>query len=185
MTSLLADLRAVVPRRPLGLTEGLHVAEVQAQRLLAAVGIDDFPVPDTVVTEFPRVRVTRQGQLPISGSSHWAHGNWAITVNADEAHVRQRFTMAHELKHVLDAPSTPELLYPAIRGQTSRRRTEQVCDFFAACLLMPRPWVKRAWRDGNQSLAPLASHFNVSQAAMRTRLVALGLAETQPRCLAG
>ncbi|MHB8464801.1 MAG: ImmA/IrrE family metallo-endopeptidase [Acidimicrobiales bacterium] len=183
MPSLLADLRSLVPARPLGVTESFHLAEVQAQRLLARqLSEKEWPVPDTVMADVPRIRVTRQSHIPISGSSHWAQGVWAITVNADEPKVRQRFTMAHELKHVLDAPADPKLLYPAVRTQSAKDRIEQVCDFFAACVLMPRPWVKQAWREGNQTPAGLARTFNVSQVAMRRRLVALGLYETQPRC---
>lgn len=183
MAKLLASLRAVVPLRPLTVAEGFGLAEIQAQLLLASAELVTPPVPDTVVTDFPRVRVTRQAQLPISGASHWSAGMWAIVVNADEPHVRQRFTMAHELKHVLDAAHGPEALYPAIGGLTSVQRAEHVCDFFAACLLMPRPWVKRAYcADHLQDAHELARRFVVSRPAMRRRLRALGFDERRPRC---
>jgi len=105
-------------------------------------------------------------------------------INADEPLVRQRFTMAHELKHVLDAVHTPDLLYPIVGSLGSTQRMEQVCDFFAACLLMPRPLVKKTYcNERVQDLAAIARRFRVSQVAMRRRLVALGLIENQRRCL--
>jgi Zn-dependent peptidase ImmA (M78 family) len=56
-----------------------------------------------------------------------------------------------------------------------------MCDVFAACLLMPRPWVKRLWAQGVQDLAVLAAVFNVSPAAMDRRLQELGLTEPRGR----
>ena len=174
MASLLGELRALVPMRPLTLAEGLGLAEIQAQLLLEAGEVVTAPVPERVISEFPRVRVSRESRLPVSGASHWSAGVWSIVVNADEAPVRQRFTMAHELKHVLDAACSSAVLYPAVGELDSAHRTEQVCDFFAACLLMPRPWVKRAYCDDRlQSPLALARRFVVSQVAMRRRLVRL------------
>jgi Zn-dependent peptidase ImmA (M78 family) len=184
MATLLGELRALAPMRPLNYAEGLGIAEVQAQLLLSLGEVVTAPVPDRIVTEFPKVRVTRETRIPVSGASHWAAGTWAIIVNADEPMVRQRFTMAHELKHILDAVHTPALLYPAIGTFTTHQRTEQVCDHFAACLLMPRPMVKRVFcEDHVQDPAAIARRFRVSQVAMRRRLVAIGLIDPQRRCM--
>ncbi len=185
MATLLGELRALTPMRPLTLAEGFGVAEIQAQSLLAASEVISPPTPDSVVTDFPKVRVSREAHLPVSGASTWAAGVWAILVNADEPQVRQRFTMAHELKHILDAVHTPALLYPAIAGLSNSRRTEQVCDFFAACLLMPRPLVKKVYCDEKiQDPIAIARRFGVSQVAMRRRSVALGrIDSSRRRCL--
>ena len=56
-----------------------------------------------------------------------------------------------------------------------------MCDYFAACLLMPRPWVKRLWAQGTQDATVLAATFAVSPAAMNVRLQQLGLAEPRGR----
>jgi len=184
MPSLLGELRAIVPLRPLTLPEGLGLAEIQAQALLAASDVRSPPVPESVMIDFPRVRVIRERRLPISGASQWTAGVWIIVVNEDEPRVRQRFTMAHELKHVLDAAHTPAVLYPTIGELDSAQRAEQACDFFAACLLMPRKWVKRAYcNERVQQLATLARRFLVSQIAMRRRLYALGLLDPHQRHL--
>lgn len=56
------------------------------------------------------------------------------------------------------------------------------CDYFAACLLMPRPAVKALWGLGHQRVEDLAAHFGVSRAAMGLRLHQLGLTSTRRRC---
>jgi Zn-dependent peptidase ImmA (M78 family) len=184
MAGLLAQLRAIVPLRPLTLPEGLGLAEIQAETLLVASNVTSPPVPESVVIDFPRVRVIRERPLPISGASHWTAGVWTIIVNEDEPQVRQRFTMAHELKHVLDAAHTPAVLYPTVGEMDTDERAERVCDFFAASLLMPRKWVKRAFsKERVQQLPTLARRFHVSQVAMRRRLYALGLADPHQRHL--
>jgi Zn-dependent peptidase ImmA (M78 family) len=60
---------------------------------------------------------------------------------------------------------------------------ERICDYFAGCLLMPRPWLKREYCSGRQYLPDLAQAFGVSQAAMTVRLNQIGLVPATPRCL--
>lgn len=181
MGSLLARLRSVVPVRALTQSEALRVAELQANLLIKELEISEAPIPETVVAEFPRVHVQRLSPIPVSASAQWAKGRWHIVLNGAEPLVRQRFSLAHEFKHVLDAPFI-DFIYPEARGVNQHDRAEQVADFFAACLLMPRMWVKRAWGTGTQQLPTLARRFGVSQAAMRVRLLQTGLVEPPPRC---
>ena len=182
MPSVVADLRGVCPHRPLTFGEGLRVAELQANRLLEALEVREPAVPDSVVTDLPRVTVERVGRIPVSGSVRWSQGLWVISVNRNEPATRQRFSLAHELKHVIDAP-LGELLYPEWRGLSTDDRAEQVADHFAACLLMPKAWVRREYfTHGVTSLPRLAAQFEVSQAAMRYRLESLGLVQSIVRC---
>jgi Zn-dependent peptidase ImmA (M78 family) len=182
MDSPIAQLRLLAPARPLNPGEALRIAELQANRLLAIAGVSEPPVAERVISGLPRIEVARLSPIPVSGSAHWAKGRWVIVLNGAEPLVRQRYSLAHELKHVLDQPLA-SVLYPASRGQTSEERAEQVADWFAASLLMPRAWVKRAWaREGIQDLRTLAHRFGVSQQAMRVRLLCLGLTEPATRC---
>jgi Zn-dependent peptidase ImmA (M78 family) len=107
---------------------------------------------------------------------------WLIAVNRDDSQTRRRFTLGHEFKHILDNPFI-NVLYPKsdYAKVSAEDRAEQMCDYFAACLLMPRPWVKRAWTQGVQDAAVLAATFNVSPAAMNRRLQDLGLVESRQR----
>lgn len=182
MPSVVAELRAVCPHRPLTFGEGLRVAELQANRLLEAAEIREPAVPDSVVSDLPRVSVERVGRIPVSGSVRWSKGLWMIALNRHEPTVRQRFSLAHELKHVLDAPFG-DTLYPDWRGLSADARTEQVANHFAACLLMPKVWVRRAYfNQGLTSLPRIAARFEVSQTAMRYRLESLGLIQPIVRC---
>lgn len=182
MRSVIADLRRVCPDRPLNIGESLRVAEVQAAKLLAASAITEAPVPEGVVTGLPRIEVVRLARIPVSGSVHWAKGRWLVAINKSEPLVRQRFSLAHELKHVLDAPFGTRL-YPDWRGLTGHERAEQVANYFAGCLWMPRSWVKRAFYDeGLMDPVALAGRFGVSREAMRVRLSILGLVSPQARC---
>jgi hypothetical protein len=180
--SIIGRLRAVMPNRPLTATDALRVAELQANKLLELTGTDRPAVPDSVIARLPRIKVEHLSPLPMSGYTAWSRGHWLIVVNASESPLRQRFSLAHEFKHILDHPFVDEA-YSKPRGQSSSDWAERTCDYFAGCLLMPKSWVKNLYcNEGIQELPTLARRFHVSQAAMRVRLLQLGLVEQGPRC---
>lgn len=179
--SVLAMLRALVPRRPLTPSEALRIAELQANHLLRHFRIETSTVPEEIVSELPRIRVVREDGLAVSGAVHWNGRHWIITINADEAIFRQRFSVMHEFKHVLDH-TTKHFLYHDRPFQTAADQAERVADYFAACLLMPKRVVKRLWCQGNQNIVRLAETLYVSPRALRFRLDQLGLTEPPKRC---
>ncbi len=180
---IISRLRSMTPSRPLTFREAQVIAEHQASALLTAWGLanaDELRVPEEVISELPRIDVRYGSGLAQSGHSTWEAGAWRVTINADEWHCRRRFTLAHELKHILDSPHE-SAIYADLPSRTpaeQRARTrhiEALCDHFAACLLMPRASVKRAWGNGMQSIAELARAFDVSHVAMNIRLQNIGL----------
>ena len=177
----LATLRNLMPNRPLRHVESLRIAELQAARLLSMSEITEAPVPDSVITDIPKIQLKRMSPCPVSGATDWSKGTWVIVLNGNESTVRQRFTLAHEFKHILDYRYI-DIAYPSTPGLSHRQRTEVVCDYFAGCLLVPRPWLKRTWGSGMQRLPDLAQHFGVSQAAIQTRLLQTGLIDRPQRC---
>lgn len=179
--SVLAKLRALVPNRPLTPSETLRIAELQANHLLRHFQIETASVPEEIVSELPRIRVVRERGLPISGAAHWNGRHWVITVNADEPRSRQRFSVMHEFKHVLDH-TTKHMLYQDRPLQTAAQQAERVADYFAACLLMPKRVVKRLWGQGNQNIVRLAETLSVSPRAVQFRLDQLGLTDPPARC---
>jgi len=180
--SVLKSLRSLMPHRVLSYAEALQRAELQANRLLSLHGVSRGPVPIEIVTELPRMRVEQRYDLPASGSAHWDGGSWVLTVNAAEFSLRQRFSVLHEFKHVLDHP-THHLIHGDRRAVASERVTEKVADYFAACVLMPKAWVKSAfYNERVQSVEALAEMFQVSPQAMSFRLSQLGLAAPIDRC---
>ena len=181
MSGVIHELRAVMPARPLNYVEALRVAELQANRLLAAMGIHEPAVPESIITDLPRVQVEYLPSAPLSGVTGWLKGRYLIALDAGEPHVRQRFSLAHEFKHVLDRPLIG-VLYPGQFGMNASARAEQVCDYFAGCVLMPRMWLKRAWTTETQDVRLLAERFEVSSTAMRVRLQQVGLVDARQRC---
>lgn len=180
--SVLKDLREITPPRPLSDAEARGIAERQAARFLRLSGIAEPHVPGSIIADLPRITVEVRSGLPESGVSFWDNQVklWRIWLRAQDVAVRQRFSLAHELKHVIDN-DVIDFAYPPLGLLSSRKRAEAVCDYFAACLLMPRPWVKRAWGLGIQQVDALAELFGVSGEAMARRLSDLGLRESPYR----
>ena len=179
--SVLALLRGLVPQRQLTFNEALRIAELQANHLLEHFSIDTAAVPDEIVSELPRIKIERERSLPVSGSAHWNGRYWVITLCADEHRSRQRFSLMHEFKHVLDH-TTKDFLYQDRPTSSAYEQAERVADYFAACLLMPKRVVKRLWFEGPQSVEGLAEKLRVSPAAARYRLDQLGLTDRAARC---
>jgi len=175
--STLAAVRGLVPQRALTPGESRQVIERQATRLLKLAGIEGPPVPvRELVESLPRVEVKRFPGLPTSGRTQWAGNRWVILVSSDDSPVRQRFSLGHEVAHVVYHPL--EDVLPALETTTSEERLEQACEYFSACLLMPRMWIKRAYcEEGIQDVPSLSRLFNVSWVAMQVRLEQLGLVQ--------
>lgn len=183
----LRELRAALPRRALSGSEALQLAERQAWLLRWQVGYGERTALATeVLQRLPfLIDVSFRPGLARSGLATKTERGWAIVLHAGEPRVRQRFSLAHEIKHVLDDGLATQLqggLYPAGGGFTAAERTEWICDYFAACLLMPKLLVRRDWTAGLQRIVPLARRYEVSTQAMRVRLEHLGLLEPVPRC---
>jgi Zn-dependent peptidase ImmA (M78 family) len=113
-----------------------------------------------------------------------------ILVNRDHAHTRQRFTIAHELGHLLLHDGRPVIVDHVVRAHVNLRdersslatdREEIDANQFAANLLMPAPFVRElvakmlTRRTGDSVIPGLAKAFDVSEQAMEYRLINLGL----------
>ena len=154
--STLTTLRDFVPIRTLTREEALRIAELQAHRLQEICDVTAAPFPSAGIADLPRVQVERMSPIPVSGSTHWASSRWLIVLNGSESATRQRFSMAHEFKHILDHRFV-DVLYRGVPVPDRGRWIEQVCDYFAGCLLMPRAWVKNVYCSGIQRLDQLAA----------------------------
>lgn len=178
--SVLATLRAVVPHRPLYVSEARRITELQANRFRELLDIDTAELPEDAITRLPRIRTIEVFHLPSSGVSQWADGSWIIAVDAREPWQRQRFSQAHELWHIVNW-NTEEWLCPGSRYQSPAILREQLADYFAGCLLMPKRYVKRLVGQGYDVNA-LTDTFGVSLRAIEVRLAQLHLSGPRPRC---
>ena len=107
-----------------------------------------------------------------------------IGVNSFHAPVRQRFTIAHEIGHLLLHETRAMIVDTHVyrRDETSSmgtKKEEREANRFAAELLMPSDFVERAVDDAlsedpgittKQLVSGLASAFQVSEQAMEIRL---------------
>lgn len=179
---VIAELRKLMPRRSVTWSEAYSVAERQAARLLQLMRVDEPPVPMFVVSSLAGITVDRRADWPTSGMAV-AHGpGWRIVLCASEPRQRQRYSLAHELKHVLDAPFD-EQLYGYLPAAKRKQRAETICNHFAACLMMPRAWIKRDFCHGYQSSSKLARRYYMSHPAVTRRLAELGLAPVRDHLL--
>lgn len=179
MTNVLTALRDSVPIRPLTTVESIRIAELQATRFRTLTGHPTGALPEAAIADLPRVEVERMFPAPSSGATQWSLGRWLILLNGAESHVRQRFSLAHEFKHVLDDPFK-KIIYSGPSDLAGGDHREVICDYFAGCLLMPRPDLKKVWCGGTQDIRLLARRFDVSLTAMRLRLTQIGLISAEP-----
>ena len=117
--SVLKRLRALTPHRDLGFGEALRIAELQASTLVALLSAGER---DLQVGDLPRIRITYE-DLAVSGMSHWNGREWVIAIARSDSLARQRFTLMHEFKHVIDHGMTNRL-YLGDRARSAAQQAE-------------------------------------------------------------
>ncbi|RNI20716.1 ImmA/IrrE family metallo-endopeptidase [Flexivirga caeni] len=176
--STLTSLRALIPQCRLDFDDTKAVAERQATRLLELLGSQHDGIHEHHLAALPRLRIVRE-PLPTSGLSYWNGREWIIALNESDGTARQRFTLLHEFKHIIDHGAHHRLY-------ASEWEAERAADYFAACTLMPKPELKRVFCNITQRIDQLATYFGVSQQAIRVRLEQTGLVDsekfTRQRC---
>jgi Zn-dependent peptidase ImmA (M78 family) len=162
-----------------------------AQKLLDEAGVTAPPVPVERLVSLCDALLSREPlQGDISGMVFRDETRKVIGVNSLEVPARQRFTIAHEIGHLLLHEGRPVIVEKLVRinlrdkGSATTDREEREANQFAAELLMPAGMVEAAARElvGDQMLvsdrrfvADLAARFEVSAQAMEYRLVNLRL----------
>jgi Zn-dependent peptidase ImmA (M78 family) len=161
-----------------------------ARQLLTEYSIEQAPVPvEEVATKQGAEIVRQRSDGPESGFALRVDGRWIIGVNTQTSRLRQRFSIAHELGHLLLHEGKQLIVTSAridLRNSVSSMGTdaEEIdANRFAAELLMPRDLVmksvsaiikeKQPTRD--ELVRRLAREFDVSTDAMGYRLINLGI----------
>lgn len=184
---VLERMRAICPRRPLSWHDAARIAERQAGILRRQ--LDDpsrTALPTSSLLDLSFLTVSYRDGFPTSGMAMKTGLGWMIVIRSDEPQVRQRFSLAHEIKHIVDDDLMTHLdqdLYPATRLYSAEERGERIADRFAAALLMPLMLIRRDWANGLQDITVLARRYDVSRVAMDVRLRQLGLLQPTPRCV--
>lgn len=105
---------------------------------------------------------------------------YSIYVNDSHSETRQRFTIAHELAHLmLHQPLIGDGIADDVLYRSGLSNgVEAEANAMAADILMPMERVLPLWRDTDKSLHDMAGVFNVSPQAMGIRL---GVPADEPR----
>jgi Zn-dependent peptidase ImmA (M78 family) len=163
-------------------------AEERATKLLADHGVIDAPVPVEDLARSLGAEVVYRGfEGDVSGMVYRDKAQKLIGVNSSHGANRQRFTVAHEVGHLVLHKGTP-VFVDSFEGRINWRdgasaQEESEANAFAAELLMPRSLVVRKVQDAMESSSPspfeliahMAKTFKVSQQSMRYRLENLGV----------
>lgn len=145
-------------------------------------GVIEPPVPVDLILLKWGLQV-KQGDLGDVSGLLVRQGNVAVIgVNSTQRPARQRFTMAHEFAHFLlhEGMSSHmdrdfKVNYRDAVSSEASDVDEIEANFFAACLLMPKPFLDAFEAseaiDDDDGVARLADTFKVSRHAMSLRLV--------------
>ena len=143
--------------------------EKLASEYLAGAGVSEPPVPSNLIDIFDESRKVEVRLVPLKalhGVVWLLSGGWIIQLNARDHHRVRRYSMFHEAFHIAH-----RITYPAFNKAKVKRASfnEVLADHFAACILMPKDWVKEYWPKVRDVRA-MADLFDVPSSQMRRRL---------------
>ncbi|MFJ9242928.1 ImmA/IrrE family metallo-endopeptidase [Streptomyces sp. NPDC101776] len=179
----LPELPSVRPDLRRYVDQGVALADDALARLAAAGmpaigGLDTADLLQAVERAFG-VDVAKI-RLPegIDGAAWQADGFRLIMIARTEVPTRQRFTLAHELGHILARDAQDLLTETHLSPGHQKDLTEVRANVFAANFLMPRSEISAAGRENgvtDEQLTALVVHFQVSPSALAARLGQLGV----------
>lgn len=163
--------------------------EKHAMQVLRDAGFGDPPIdPTKIASNLGATVVPVDADDGESGFCLREPMRTIIGVNSAHHINRQRFTIAHEVGHLLLHRGRELIIDKSVRisyrNEVSSMATnieEMEANAFAAALLMPEDWVRGATESYLKSLRSkpltdhMADHFKVSAQAMSFRLVNLGI----------
>ena len=151
-----------------------------SEEILNKLNIKNIPVQVEEIASKLQIKISRAPSKDFSGLLIRKDGHALIGVNDNEAPVRQRFTIAHELGHFLLHPRKDTFVdYRDNKKDIMRTAVEKQANMFAAALLMPRTLLEKDFRAlikkgfGEAELMFLADKYQVSEDAMKFRLLNL------------
>jgi Zn-dependent peptidase ImmA (M78 family) len=122
-----------------------------------------------------KLKLDRTMAADEAGCSFELNGRRFIGVNANDRHKRQRFSICHEVAHIILELASEHGASPWW-SYAKRSPNEILCDVFAAELLLPytlfRPFVEKA-EIGFAAVAELAKKFEASLTATGSRFATL------------
>lgn len=144
-----------------------------ARRLLDECGIERPPVNLVRIARHLDIRRIRELDVRLDGQLiELNDGGYEVILSRHAPHTRQRFTLAHEIAHILVAS------FDSGSMSCADAATEELCNRVAAELLMPSRFILD-WEDNDVSVGAfreLATRFQCSLEAAAWRVLNLGRA---------
>ncbi len=129
------------------------------------------PVPTelALLADEPNNIEIRRVPLKSYGGALWRlEDKWIIHLNSNDSLPRQRFTLFHEVFHILAHRATPNPVFKK-RGVDRGSFNELIADGFAMRVLTPEKWIKEAWQEV-KDLDKMAEIFNAPKSIIWFRL---------------
>ncbi len=142
------------------------IPRVSPATLLNNFKINDTPVPIEKIVRQLGIEIQMSNSDDFAGASETRNHTAVIQLRARDARVRQRFTLAHELCHVLWHPLGQNFRDADFKPSTP---LELEANGFAAELLMPEWMLRSAVASLGHEPLQLAAMFDVSVASMEYR----------------
>ncbi len=127
---------------------------------------------------------TQSGSIVFHGKEKSGNYDFDVIIANFEGELRRRFTLAHELGHLLlhtkdgsEAIIAPRFIsaIDSPGNSTDDTRAEWEANWFAAGFLMPEDLFRKQWKELNGSLYRMSAFFMVSEKAIEIRRGVLGI----------
>lgn len=153
-------------------------AETVALEMRRTSPVDRFPVHLHSIARRLGVQEIRFEAMSSDGRVVWSEGIPAIAVRDDMSPFRKRFTLAHELAHVMLGHGG--VRYRDGANTTALDEQEKLCDAVAAALLMPKERMEKMLEGGVDwhAVISVSKELQVSRQSLVNRL-----ADLSPRTL--
>ena len=152
-------------------TDRAHRVMEEARRLLDTCGIERPPVDLVRIARHLGVRHIREMDIRLDGQLvELGDGGYEVILSRNAPRTRQRFTLAHEIGHLLAAASGDESM------SCGDAATEDLCNRVAAELLIPGRFIADAAAAEMDAAAfrRLATRFQCSLEATAWRVLNMG-----------
>ncbi len=169
----------------------MATVESKAYTILKHAKMFKCPVDVEKLADFYSIYIIKEDMDDhVSGLCYTKNDKEFVGVNSAHSPKRQRFTIAHEIGHlilhfpknedvIIDTDKTTTALFHRAKGKVVRRVYEKEANQFAAALLMPEELLIEALEsqsdDDEVDISNLADDFEVSEQAMTYRLLNLDL----------
>ncbi len=126
----------------------------------------------------------------VAGAAYHEAKLSAIFINMKQSIGRQRFSMAHELFHVLTWYTFHPEHFSPIEHHAATTRSEKLANKFASSLLMPKGRLNQLWKERNEEdlqnwINHTAKELEVSTTALFWRLVSMRKLKKDDELLSG